>query len=95
MYVKECPNCKEIFRAKDRKQVCCSRACSNQYAGVKAQMRLSTEPIEEIDGDEYACKYNPRGCTCYERNCDSCGWNPKVAQERLEQIRRKMMEVPV
>lgn len=25
-------------------------------------------------------------CSTRQRNCDCCGWNPKVAQERLEKM---------
>lgn len=103
MYVKECPNCKEIFSAKDRKQVCCCRECANEYASVKAQMRRSKKPIVEFDGDyewikgkdgKYACRYN-QGCFCYTRNCERCGWNPAVAEERTKAIRNQMQGVPV
>ena len=35
----------------------------------------------------YSCKFN-EGVSCHpdKHNCDSCGWNPEVARERLLQI---------
>lgn len=35
------------------------------------------------------CNFNPAGVMCLQRqgnNCDECGWNPEVAQARLEKI---------
>ena len=107
MYIKECPNCKKEFSAKDRRQVCCSRECSNQYMSVTAKLKEPKKkqgPTVEFDGDhewikendgKYACRYNPQGCSCSNRRCLDCGWNPEVAKERLAEIRQKMQEVPV
>lgn len=33
----------------------------------------------------FVCPYND-ACRCMEKTCRSCGWNPKVAQKRLEKI---------
>ena len=30
---------------------------------------------------------NNEHVTCRDRNCEKCGWNPKVAEARLEKIR--------
>lgn len=37
-----------------------------------------------------SCKYNPGVCcdTPYPAACAGCGWNPKVAERRLEAIKR-------
>lgn len=35
----------------------------------------------------FVCPNNSR-VDCSKRACDSCGWNPKVAEERLEKIMR-------
>lgn len=44
---------------------------------------------------QYSCKYN-EGVVCHPtvRPCGSCGWNPAVAQERLEEFCKKF-GVPV
>ena len=40
----------------------------------------------------YDCKYAPKGSVqCEKKNCANCGWNPEVAQARLEQIIEKMI----
>lgn len=37
------------------------------------------------------CPHN-EGCSCTEaqRQCWKCGWNPKVAQKRIEKSMKKM-----
>lgn len=103
MYKKVCPNCNMTFRAKDWKQVCCSRECANKYATVRAKVRAAVKangPIIEYDGEyewvrggdgKYACRYN-EACYCHTRACDSCGWNPKVAEERTKAVRCKLWQ---
>ena len=57
----------------------------------------SWEENEKDDQTEHACKFN-FGVTCtlrdshgriIDRNCDTCGWNPDVAQERLAAFCKK------
>ena len=31
------------------------------------------------------CPYN-EGCYCHQKDCNRCGWNPKVAQARREKM---------
>ena len=45
---------------------------------------------------ENFCKFAPDGAVmCEKRNCSKCGWNPKVAEARLEAIIAKMAEEEV
>ena len=64
-------------------------------------MNESTQKtIETGEGDsvyfKYSCIVN-EGVSChpYNRNCDTCGWNPRVARERLEKFCREHgIEIP-
>lgn len=54
-------------------------------------MAISGEIIRTEDGEtalfKYSCKYNEGvGCSPLGRKCEKCGWNPKVAQARLEKF---------
>lgn len=41
--------------------------------------------------DKVTCPYNEGiGCHPCEMRCGTCGWNPKVAKERLEQLHEKI-----
>lgn len=47
--------------------------------------------VETEEGEKtifgYSCKFNEGvGCHILKRHCESCGWNPEVARERLFQI---------
>lgn len=91
MYEKICPNCCRKFTAKDLHQKCCSRTCANEYRSVKASGKSEViTTVEMYDADQewvqvkdgkYKCPYN-YACSCYERLCYTCGWYPKVAEER-------------
>lgn len=38
----------------------------------------------------HSCRYNENiNCAPFHRHCDRCGWNPKVAQARLEKFCRE------
>lgn len=38
----------------------------------------------------YSCIHNEGvGCHVTKHNCETCGWNPEVAQKRLEEYCRK------
>lgn len=91
MYNKICPNCGRKFTAKDNHQTCCSRECANEYRNltpIEKSEAITTvemydadqEWVQEKDG-KYKCPYN-YACSCYNRYCDTCGWNPKVAEKR-------------
>lgn len=37
------------------------------------------------------CPYAAKGAVwCETKHCDKCGWNPKVAEARLESIKQKL-----
>lgn len=38
------------------------------------------------------CPNNPQGVWCDKKTCSRCGWNPEVAEARLEAIKAKMAE---
>lgn len=43
----------------------------------------------EIDVDgKIICPYN-RECRCTVLECEKCGWNPEVAERRLEKLREQ------
>lgn len=45
------------------------------------------ERIKRPSEEEELCRFNEEiPCSPANRRCDRCGWNPKVAQERLERI---------
>ena len=66
-----CRQCGTLVVTKpgDRRMVYCSDACHRQG-------NCNYEPFSCIHND---------GVQCLEMRCSSCGWNPKVAQRRLEQ----------
>ena len=38
--------------------------------------------------NKFVCPYNGM-IDCYVKTCKSCGWNPEVAEKRLEKLRGK------
>lgn len=38
--------------------------------------------------EKILCIHN-KGVNCSERNCESCGWNPKIAEERATEWRKQ------
>ena len=76
MYEYKCPICGKVKYAKRHYQVrtFCSKECATK--------------AREKDGNGAAfygeCIFNPIGVTCYRRDCRNCGWNPDVAEARLE-----------
>lgn len=38
----------------------------------------------------YKCDFNPVGVQCERKECSKCGWNPEVAQARLEAIKAEL-----
>ena len=77
IYTKTCPYCGLEFQTTNPRQLCCSISCA-------ARRRRERERNEELI---LGCIYQ-EGIDCYDRTCDKCGWNPKVAEERLKKIRR-------
>lgn len=41
--------------------------------------------------EPFECPYNPGGgVLCERKKCTTCGWNPEVAQARLDAIIKKL-----
>ena len=38
----------------------------------------------------YNCHFVPKGVQCDKKECHKCGWNPEVAEARLEKIREEL-----
>ena len=56
----------------------CSQECSDFYHRRKKGIGLK--------GDERVhCKFND-GVVCHTHKCRGCGWNPVVAQKRMEAV---------
>lgn len=36
---------------------------------------------------DMSCPHN-EACRCASKNCHKCGWNPKVAEARMQKIRQ-------
>ena len=83
---RQCAFCGKTFTVNFRtsKQKCCSVSCAGKMAAFTG-VDLDFEWKKERDG-KYACRFNPEGCSCSNRRCQDCGWNPKVAQERSRKI---------
>ena len=46
---------------------------------------MSVKPME--------CPYAPAHAVfCETKNCQKCGWNPEVAEARLEAVKQKLAE---
>lgn len=41
---------------------------------------------------KHPCPHSPAGVWCERKQCTKCGWNPEVANARLEAIIAKMAE---
>lgn len=73
-----CAICGEKLTA--RRRTFCSKKCQLRAFAIRRGM--SKENAMKV---EFGCKYNP-GVDCESCvECDYCGWNPKVAEERLKQ----------
>lgn len=48
-------------------------------------MELEYIKVEKQDKGPYQCPHN-EACVCQKKDCYHCGWNPTVAQRRLEKI---------
>ena len=65
----------EFFKIREDHKFC-SRNCSRAYNQQKAK------ELKKADSD---CPHND-GLVCTVKNCDTCGWNPKVASRRLSML---------
>lgn len=83
--LRKCKWCGSLFRPTRATHECCSKNCS---ANAYYHEQIAAEkPIPK----ELICPYNV-AVICKSHGCDTCGWNPKVAQERLDKIVAKMKE---
>jgi hypothetical protein len=73
------------LRRGDNKSCGCTRRVSMELQYIK------NDPDWKKSRKNQPCPYN-EGCHCHKRECWKCGWNPKVAQARLEKIEQARKE---
>lgn len=74
-YVKSCENCGKQFESNYEHKRYCGYFCYCQ-----AKRRRTKEAR-----DNCHCPHNTE-VICLDKKCDTCGWNPEVAQNRMEKI---------
>ena len=83
--LKPCARCGTLFLPNKNTQNFCSKNCrENAYYHEKIAKDKAV-PVE------LGCPHNEH-LVCEVHNCSQCGWNPEVAQARLEKIVAKMKE---
>lgn len=86
IHEKKCPYCGKLYKTTDVRQIYCSRECG--YVGRTINKGNRGDDFEWTKSDgKWDCIYQ-EGVGCHTRTCETCGWNPKVAEERLKKIRR-------
>lgn len=75
-----CANCGASFESHYKDAKFCSRTCSSQCAHSQ-RYRKDREMTSKV----IQCPYN-EGVSCYADHCWKCGWNPAVAQRRLNKL---------
>ena len=85
MFEYTCPVCGKVTQVHKewQKRTYCSTTC----AAKAREEKLKEVRVNFLEGD---CVFQPESIMCYERNCANCGWNPVVANSRLEAIRKKL-----
>ena len=78
MFEFQCEVCGKTKRVSSFRDV--GRFCSSTCYGIS--MRKKKEPDPALNESE--CLFQPESIMCFERSCDRCGWNPKVAKARLD-----------
>lgn len=73
-----CANCGEKFEARSKSAKYCSHSCANHAYHLR---RGKKKRKTEYGG----CPHNVN-VKCRVHMCDSCGWNPEVAQRRLDNL---------
>ena len=63
----------------------CSKNCSNKAHVQRYRDREYNKPPEEVP-----CHYNETVFCTNTKLCNSCGWNPEVAEARREKILKRM-----
>ena len=78
-----CDVCGTVFSTNRDDKIRCSRRCANIAANRAKRKRMKTNTD--------SCPHNEH-LVCEVHNCSQCGWNPEVAQARLERIVAKRKE---
>ena len=61
--------------------------CCIKCAAVDRERKHREIRAQFLDGE---CLYQPESIICENRDCANCGWNPAVAQARLDVIRERL-----
>ena len=86
---KICPKCGIEFKTVRGHQRFCSKSCSNR--GRRKETDDYDHSLEWKQSEEYGtweCPYQVN-VGCLVRECSKCGWNPKVAQARLDAYNKR------
>lgn len=67
-----CENCGKVFESRIHNAKYCSRACSNRRHNIRPNAT-------------FQCPHN-KEVYCNHRACGTCGWNPRVVEERLDKF---------
>lgn len=75
-----------LVRSTERNRLYCGRSCASRSRTLPKEYAFD-QPVEwvKVSEEPSDCPY-AEGLNCTERKCGTCGWNPEVAQKRLEQI---------
>lgn len=75
-----CKNCgRDITPLDNRRRKFCSKECCDSFHKKK----YKNEDFKPYIEPEFICPHN-EGISCLCKNCSTCGWNPEVAQKRME-----------
>lgn len=88
VYDKICPSCGTEFKTDRNTQTFCCHKCSNSGRILKERGNYDDSFAWTKTNGHYDCPY-AFGVGCSVRQCNKCGWNPEVAQARMEAIIRK------
>lgn len=85
-----CPICSEQFMQKRPNMTFCSKRCANIAANRAARLRERSAEKKKrarvrVSEIQFDCPHN-KAITCGMMKCSTCGWNPKVAKQRLEAL---------
>lgn len=81
MFEFTCEYCGKVVQVEKEWQVqrFCNKSCAASYRNEKQTGWTKFEDAGE-------CVFQPESVICGKRICNNCGWNPEVAQARLERI---------
>ena len=83
-----CTICGASFKSYHKDAKCCSKKCSSKSAYLhksKKDREITSTKDREITSKVIQCPFN-EGVACDASHCWKCGWNPAVAQRRLNEI---------